>query len=723
MFRYPNSGCSTVRQESGRCPDCGRQMASGSEETRTATSFQASARLVAILGEHLITDHVVGLLELVKNGHDADAAHVNLELLHLKTPERAVIVVQDDGFGMSAEDVQFRFLMPATDAKEQQKRQKLRTPKGRLPLGEKGVGRFASQALAHHLELVTRAAGHPEVVLNVNWDDFLDASKGLHDVRLEIIERPPQVFTGHSTGTRLVLTRLRKRWGHHEVDKLHRGLRRLKSPGTAFKLTDFDVALRCPDYEKFQDLNPIDLTTRSHYDFLGYVDEEGRIEYTYTCRHPAAGLRHYSYSSQVPQQLSLDLEWDDQHLERCGPFYISLYVFDRDARYLYDEGVRHGSEFNGKDLTNLCGISIYKDDLRVLPYGERGNDWLQLDQKRINNPSGRIGNKQVIGLVEVCQSQNPLLREKTDREGLQENAAFQMLKRLTEQAIDVFHEHWRQDRPKHGQTGDHPLLEHWPGVIELVREEADPPKGGRRTSGKVSPGTKPASGREDDDELDFPDTGEDVPPPPRTTIRPPSASEVEAARSEALMALISAAGREIRHRVDAAQSSLTRLRKNPMDSHARSEIGTCLEEIDHGAALLEELGQAAPSDLGAAIARLAGLLSQELEEQGIEIEPGGDSFQTNHTFEDLLVVLHLVLKDAMKDLTRNGTTDRRISLDLNAEARRLLVCWSGSEPAPPESLAGSRIAQALLTRSDGVLTSDPEVRTVELCFRGGLSWE
>lgn len=723
MFRCPNSGCTTVRQDSGHCPNCGRQMAPVSEETRTATSFQASARLVAILGEHLITDHVVGLLELVKNGHDADAAHVSLELLHLQTPQRAVIVVQDDGFGMSAEDVQFRFLTPATDAKEQQKRRGQRTPKGRLPLGEKGVGRFASQALAHELELVTRAAGHPEVVLNVNWDDFLDASKGLHDVRLEIVERPAQVFTGHSTGTRLVLSRLRKRWKHHELDKLQRGLRRLKSPGTAFRLTDFDVTLRCPEYEKFQDLTPIDLTTHSHYDFQAYVDDEGRIEYTYTCRHPAPGLRHYSYNPPEPQQLRLDLEWDDEDAERCGPFYISLYVFDRDARYLYDEGVRHGSEFNGKDLDHLCGVSIYKDDLRVLPYGERGNDWLQLDQKRINNPSGRIGNKQVIGLVEVCQSRNPLLREKTDREGLQENAAFLTLKRLTEQALDVFHDHWRQDRPKSGQAGEHPLLDRWPGVIEVPREKSEPPRRRRRTPDSDATERIRLPEPEEDDELDFPDTGDDARPPSRTTIRPPSASEVEAARSNALMALISAAGREIRHQVDAAQSSLTRLRKNPMDSHARSEIGTCLEDIGHGAALLEELGQAAPSDLGAAIARLAGLLSQELEAQGIEIEPGGDSFQTNQSFEDLLVVLHLVLQDAVKDLTRDGTTDRRISLDLDAEARRLLVCWSGSDPAPPESLAGSRIAQVLLTRSDGVLTSDPEMRTVELCFRGGPSWE
>ena len=47
---------------------------------KQVAAFQPRARLVSILGEHLISDHVVGLLELVKNGYDADASHVRVEL-------------------------------------------------------------------------------------------------------------------------------------------------------------------------------------------------------------------------------------------------------------------------------------------------------------------------------------------------------------------------------------------------------------------------------------------------------------------------------------------------------------------------------------------------------------------------------------------------------------------------------------------------------------------
>src|SRR5262245_32099166 len=96
----------------------------------------------------------------------------------------------------------------------------------------------------------------------------------------------------------------------------------------------------------------------------------------------------------------------------------------------------------------MCGLSVFRDHMRVLPYGEPGNDWLFLDQERINDPTERIANNQVIGLVQVDQAQNLLLRDKTNREGLIENDSFLDLRALVRAAFRHFTSYWRTDRPR-----------------------------------------------------------------------------------------------------------------------------------------------------------------------------------------------------------------------------------------------------------------------------------
>ncbi|MGH2502935.1 MAG: ATP-binding protein, partial [Ktedonobacterales bacterium] len=126
---------------------------------------------------------------------------------------------------------------------------------------------------------------------------------------------------------------------------------------------------------------------------------------------------------------------------QCGPLYMHLYVWDRRADLLSKSGVSR------EDLDAQCGVSLFRDGLRVLPYGEQGDDWLQLDRDRINDPSRRIGNNQVIGYVEVDQMQNPELRDKTNREGLIDNAAFQDMRTLVRSVMAKFTNLWIQDRP------------------------------------------------------------------------------------------------------------------------------------------------------------------------------------------------------------------------------------------------------------------------------------
>src|SRR5262245_18164737 len=93
--------------------------------------FRPRARLVSILGEHLISDHAIGLIELVKNAYDADATEVVVEVRDTADTENTAVTIRDNGCGMSVDDIRLRWLSPAEDHKEQEKRANRRTRLGR----------------------------------------------------------------------------------------------------------------------------------------------------------------------------------------------------------------------------------------------------------------------------------------------------------------------------------------------------------------------------------------------------------------------------------------------------------------------------------------------------------------------------------------------------------------------------------------------------------------
>jgi C4-dicarboxylate-specific signal transduction histidine kinase len=403
--------------------------------------FRPRARIVPLFGEQNISDQATGLIELVKNAYDADATRVEIELLGLASPVTTTITIRDNGFGMIREDVEQRWLSPATDYKERQKKASQRTPLGRLPIGEKGVGRFATQQLGHKLQMISRSAHSPEVVVQVNWDDFDKAGAYLDEIPILLYEREPVLFTRDATGTFLLIEQARSTWTEPLIAKIQRALRRLQSPHQGQNAIDFQIVLRCPDYPAYQDVSSSDILTHAHYTFEGAVTKAGLLDYEYACHHPAVPERFVAVDN-YDLMPAARAEMFTVGKNKAGPFYLNFYVWDRSLEYL------HQSSVSRADLDAMAGVSIFRDRLRVLPYGEPGNDWLDLDKERINAPSERIGNQQIIGFVEVFQEETPELRDKTNREGLIDNAAFRDIRALVRAAINVFTSQWLLDRQK-----------------------------------------------------------------------------------------------------------------------------------------------------------------------------------------------------------------------------------------------------------------------------------
>ncbi|SRR6266487_961213 len=383
--------------------------------------FRPRARMIKIVGEQLIRDNTVGLMELVKNGYDADAQSVRVGLYHLQNPSETTIIVHDDGMGMTRETILGPWFEPAHGGKENQKDLKDRTPLGRLPLGEKGVGRFATQKLGHTLELVSRPKGENiEFVVNINWSAFDETEQYLDEIEIPVISREPVIFLGDSHGTCLTMQKARQQWTRKDVQRFQASLIRLLSPRRGVE--NFQVELICPEFPEFENLDHYDILENYQYRIDCAVDEDGLALLEYSQRQPSGNVEIVAEEQNCWALVNPD-NWHE-HKPACGPFFIQISAWLRDAKLLEQYGL------NRDKLRILGGISIYRDGFRILPYGDEGDDWLGLDQRRINLPSKRFDNKQVIGIVEIDQIANRSLIDKTNREGLQENQAYRDLREI-----------------------------------------------------------------------------------------------------------------------------------------------------------------------------------------------------------------------------------------------------------------------------------------------------
>ncbi|MGV2794719.1 ATP-binding protein, partial [Clostridium perfringens] len=138
--------------------------------------FRPRARLMSQLGEQLIKDETIAVLELVKNAYDADAKNVTVTIENVDDLDSSKIIIEDDGDGMTYDVVKNIWMEPGTDHKEKKLREMIekneKSKLGRLPMGEKGIGRFGVHKLGHKVTLITRSIDNPEVFLSIDWSVF-----------------------------------------------------------------------------------------------------------------------------------------------------------------------------------------------------------------------------------------------------------------------------------------------------------------------------------------------------------------------------------------------------------------------------------------------------------------------------------------------------------------------------------------------------------------------
>ena len=441
--------------------------------------FRPYARLMNILGDQLITDKKVAVIEIVKNSYDADATNVQIRFCNMSNvgfnslpkEEQAYIEIEDNGCGMSLDTIKNVWLRPATPNKfERKRRSNNKTEKGRIIQGEKGIGRFAIHKLGERIELYTKSKGENEIKLEMNFVDFNPDNVNLFNQQSDyklldevtnnwyVQDTPERVF--EESGTIIRIYNIREQWSQNDYKELYKNIQRMMPPidekskvlGVDF-VQDFIIEMFLSgklfvdeDVKTFSDV-----FERAQFMMSGSIDSNGVLDFKYKSISPRRELND-TINLLDDDELSLrnyslyGNKWfkENARVPQCGPFKFSFYAFDLKNKDL---------TFLDKDLEKFIKenfVYVMRDGIRVYPYGEKGIDWLDLDKLRSTYRAGQfISYNDLTGFVYISQEENPLLTDASNRQGLVNNGGtYYDFKSLTTAATEIFNYEIKIDKNK-----------------------------------------------------------------------------------------------------------------------------------------------------------------------------------------------------------------------------------------------------------------------------------
>ncbi|MBN8783058.1 MAG: ATP-binding protein [Terrimonas ferruginea] len=413
--------------------------------------FRPRARIIKTIGEELISNDNVAVVELVKNSYDAESPIVEVtfngevkEKLEGKKAKKyiakgnASLVIYDEGKGMDFTTVESAWMEPATNFKKKENNQNSL----RKFTGEKGIGRFASAKLASELELITKQEnGDEEIVVKFNWDDFSNEENYLEKIQVEWEIRKANEI--RKKGTILKLLNLNNDWDEDKIRELRVTLSRLLNP--IVPTEDFLISLNLPEgldenldgtIERPETLNKPD------YYIKGGISEDGRPENFIFFSKNKGGEEPLVFSEKE------FLLKDPPRKSLTGKFSFEFRIWNRDDLAKLSKEINSTVKNVKKDLDDLSGISIYRDNVRVLPYGNKNNDWARLDIRRVNNPTLRLSNNQIVGYISIGLDSNPLLKDQSNREGIVEGQALEDLQELIKLILNEVEQRRYSERPR-----------------------------------------------------------------------------------------------------------------------------------------------------------------------------------------------------------------------------------------------------------------------------------
>jgi len=407
-------------------------------------NFKTNIQLKSIIGKDLINDDNIAILELVKNSFDADAKKVVVQYLNLKNNDDKLIetysdqtsrlIIKDNGLGMDLNDIQNKWLNIAYSEKKLNNRQH-----NRMMAGAKGVGRFSCDRLGEYLNLYAKKANSDKyILLKIDWKKFEveDENKEIQSINLEfeylnkdeLINKNIPLF---EKGVLLEIIKLRSNWVYENKDtkgkrlgwntdklaNLKKYLEKLINPNQAFENNDFGIYLELPEFiieNKEKDDNnkfigKIENTIFEKLDFKATSIESEIIE---------NGEVIFTTLKDKGQVIF----W----IKEKNEFYPEIKDITTSLFYLNSFAKAFFTKQTGIRPVDYGSIFVFLNGFRVSPYGQDGDDWLRLEQRKGQGYARFLGTRDLVGRIEISDSNNDF-QIVSSREGIVKNESYKKL--------------------------------------------------------------------------------------------------------------------------------------------------------------------------------------------------------------------------------------------------------------------------------------------------------
>lgn len=383
---------------------------------REQVNFNAHAQIKSIIGKDLINDDNIAVVELVKNAIDAQSGTVNITFKNLLKNDDSksetyisnlnfsTLLIQDDGIGMSYDDIVNKWLNIAYSEKKHSTKKYA---------GSKGVGRFSCDRLGEFLNIYTRKTGGDILNLHVNWNHFEvenEIDLKIQDVKLVLKKISEDEFKQKFNeaflhGTILEISKLRTPWltqyqrntvkGKFNRDKLMTlkiSLGKIVSPNIELDSHAQLISLSVPILEKSEKfMNEISRVN-------GIIENKIFKDLNFKTTSVVSNI---SNDGKFITTSIIDKDREILRIKEVNVDYPDLKAVQIKLYYLNPYAKAYFKRQTGIRSVDYGCIFLFLGGFRVSKLGDIHDDWLGLERRKAQGRARYLASRELIGHIEI----------------------------------------------------------------------------------------------------------------------------------------------------------------------------------------------------------------------------------------------------------------------------------------------------------------------------------
>lgn len=410
--------------------------------------FKISAALKDIIGRDLINDDFIAIFELVKNSYDAYASKVKISFKNIYSSNSSIII-EDNGKGMNYDDLENKWLFVAYSAKKDGTENKDLNFRDKIQIrrafaGAKGIGRFSCDRLGTNLYLeTTKDEDNTKTeTLFVDWGNFENDLKE-EFIHVNVIHETLPIVK--KMGTRLEITDLRSDWDRDKFLRLKDALAKLINPNIDSYDDTFEIILQVDD-ELIEDKNNDEYRKIVNGKIQNLIFETLDLKTTKIISEISSNMEGIIKTTLYEANKLVYEITEKNTYQYLNNISYTIYYLNQSSKITFSRRM-------GIQPVVYGHIYVYKNGLRIYPYGERGEDPLKMDNRKAQGYNRYIGTREVIGHVNIIDPNDSLKETSSRGDGLEKNQNyfefvehfFETLKKLEKYNIDITN--WGNDLP------------------------------------------------------------------------------------------------------------------------------------------------------------------------------------------------------------------------------------------------------------------------------------